>query len=516
MSEDEGLFGLEMLRRLHVVIRRLNGNDGLTATLQAVADGVVHAVDFEVAVVSLMHAGGMLETVAVAGDEQARRLLLGRMTPLGELEKEFALAEHWGSLLFVPHDRVSAETAVGWIPDIPVPDSPDAWHPLDALFAPLRNRDGDLVGLVSVDLPGDRRRPGQMQREMLEMFASHAGLALSNSRVTEQLRASEEAFRVAFEGAGSGMAVVSLSPEGAGRYHRVNPALCRLLGYEPDDLLRLSPDDITHPDDVLAGAPDLSGVLVDGRAASHTLRYVRRDGSTLWVAVTSNVVDNAAGSPSYAINVVEDVSARHDAEAELHRRAHHDPLTGLLNRHAMAQVLRAAVERAHTSHQPGMVIFCDLDGFKRVNDEHGHDIGDKVLVVVAERIAQVLRANDTAMRIGGDEFLVVADALPVHEQAVLTSRLVDNVTAPIHLGGITVRIGLSVGVQPITTDGDTDPQAIVRAADLAMYDMKRSSHAATARGAPDGSRPGHEVEGVKTSAITLGESPVRFPSSQTR
>lgn len=485
MSTGERLSDLEMLRRLHEVIARLNSNDGLNATMQAVADGVVHAVGFEVAVVSIVHADEMLETVAVAGSEEARLQLLGRIAPLRELEEEFAVAEHWGSLLFVPHENLGAVAAVGWVPDIAVnTDDPDAWHPLDALYAPLRNRDGDFVGVVSVDLPGDRRRPGKLQREALEMFASHAGLAISNARVTEQLRASEEAFRVAFEGAGSGMAVIGLTSTGVGRYHRVNPALCRLLGYGSDELLTMSPDEITHPDDVHAGRPDTSGRT----AASGTFRYVRRDQSVVWVAVTTSVVADAGGH-SYAISVVEDVSERHRAEAELQRRAHHDPLTGLQNRHAMTEVLQAAVDRARTTHQPGLVLYCDLDGFKRINDEHGHDVGDQVLVVVADRVSSLLRTSDTAMRIGGDEFLVVADDLSVDEGLLLRLRLVESVTAPIRLGRLTVSTGLSVGVEVITTDADQQPRTLVRAADLAMYRMKRASHDAVAPGVPGHATP---------------------------
>ena len=157
--------------------------------------------------------------------------------PANAFDEEFAVAEHWGPLRFVPHDRLP-DGAGGWVPPATScpGDHPDAWHPLDALFAPLRCPAGTLVGMLSVDLPHDGRRPGPLQQELLSMFATQAGIAIDNQRLTEQLNVSEQSFRLAFEGAGIGMTMISLDPADPGRFLRVNDAMCRITGYSAEEL----------------------------------------------------------------------------------------------------------------------------------------------------------------------------------------------------------------------------------------------------------------------------------------
>src|SRR4051812_33348635 len=199
---------MSALRRLYDLIGRLNGGRSLPDVLQSVVDGVVEGLGFGVAVVNLVHADGSFEVVAVAGSDDAREELMGASRPSGAFDAELAVAEHWGGLRFVPHDRIPDGAVTGWIPSAdagPAIDGPDAWHPWDTLFAPLTAPSGELVGMLSVDLPVDGRRPGAMQRELLEMFATQAGIAIDNARLSERLRASEASFRLAFDGAAVGM-----------------------------------------------------------------------------------------------------------------------------------------------------------------------------------------------------------------------------------------------------------------------------------------------------------------------
>ncbi|HLN76985.1 MAG TPA: GAF domain-containing sensor histidine kinase [Nocardioidaceae bacterium] len=176
------------LRRLHELMCRVNADDDLASLLQSLVDGVADVTGFEVAAVSYLHPDRQLEVVAVAGDDAARDELMGVRTPLDELAEEFELADDWGLLKFVPHERLDGQTGRGWIPDIRPLDVPDAWHPEDALLAPLFAPTGEMVGLLSVDLPRDGRRPGQFAREALEMYAVQAGIAISNVKQRERLR----------------------------------------------------------------------------------------------------------------------------------------------------------------------------------------------------------------------------------------------------------------------------------------------------------------------------------------
>ena len=216
----------------------------LAETLQAVVDGVVTGLGFGIAVLNLRHADGKFEVIAVAGSPEAREALLGRVSASDIFDTEFAIADAWGKLRFVPHERLPEGEVVGWVPDVPVSDDPAAWHPLDALFAPLYSSDGELVGMLSVDLPEDQRRPGPVHRELLEIFATQAGVAIDKARLTDQLlaektrlEASEATFRLVFEGAGNGMATIGFDGPERGRILRVNDAFCRMTGYVASDLL---------------------------------------------------------------------------------------------------------------------------------------------------------------------------------------------------------------------------------------------------------------------------------------
>lgn len=146
---------LSALRRLYELIGRLISGRSLTDVLQAVVDGVVEGLGFGVAAVNLTHDDGSFEVVAVAGSDEAREQLVGLRSPPEVFDREFAVAEHWGALRFVPHDRLPPDQLTGWVPGgaAEAAQGPDLWHPLDALFAPLTSPSGELVGMLSVDLP---------------------------------------------------------------------------------------------------------------------------------------------------------------------------------------------------------------------------------------------------------------------------------------------------------------------------------------------------------------------------
>ena len=185
---DEQPREVTTLRRLHELMCRVNAGEDLPSVLQSVVEGVADVTGFAVAAVSYMHPDGCLEVVAVAGDDEARDQLIGTRTPREDLVGEFDLADDWGLLKFVPHERLNGEPGRGWIPDVRPLDVPDAWHPEDALLAPLYAPTGEMVGLLSVDLPRDGRRPGRFAREALEMYAAQAGIAISNAKQRERLR----------------------------------------------------------------------------------------------------------------------------------------------------------------------------------------------------------------------------------------------------------------------------------------------------------------------------------------
>jgi diguanylate cyclase (GGDEF)-like protein/PAS domain S-box-containing protein len=462
---------LAALRRLHDHIAKLNRCRSLAETLQAVVEGVVDVVGFEVAAINHVLPDGSFQTRAVAGNATACEQLLNERLPEDAFDAEFVLAEHWGTLRFVPHERLPGGQGEGWVPDLQPLDSADAWHPHDALFAPLCSAAGDLVGVLSVDVPHDRRRPRLLQREILEMFAAQAGIAIDNAQLTERLQASEEAFRLAFEGAGNGMALVDLSPFDRGRFVRVNAALCRILARSAGDLLSLRVVDITHPDDRDQDSAVLNNMLADGPKVHHAeKRYIRGDGAAVWAAVTTSVVEDAAGSAHYAIVQIEDINERRAVREELTRRAGHDDLTGLPNRHTFHERLAAAAEQVKATATPGAVLYCDVDAFKSVNDTYGHVAGDHILTEIAQRLTAASRRGDTVARLGGDEFVVIAHKATLEDAERLRRRLRRAVAAPIRVNQAMVRLTITIGIASLSSARDLT--TLLHEADIDMYQRK--------------------------------------------
>src|SRR5919112_196946 len=195
MSEPD--VHLQALRTLIKVSKRVHGSLDLTATLDAVAEGVVEAAGFGLAVVNLAEANGDFTVVSAAGSEQLRQEMVGTKGSAGTWQELFRRAERWDSLYFVDHRYGVPESLYTWVPDIPIPDDPDGWHPLDCLFAPLMAPTGEWIGVLSVALPVGGRRPGQLQREVLALFAEHAAIAILHARMHSALADSQDSLRYA-------------------------------------------------------------------------------------------------------------------------------------------------------------------------------------------------------------------------------------------------------------------------------------------------------------------------------
>lgn len=164
---------------------------------QLIADGVTAVGGFGVAAISVVR-GETLVVEAVSGSDEAQVQLRGTRTPVEDLLAEVALADDWGAFRFLPHDRIDPDNDnLGWVPDVAPLDVADAWHPLDLLVAPLRDGHGDLIGVLSIDLPVDGRRPGPEQRRILDAYAEQAAravvTALAREVLAEQVRLADSA-----------------------------------------------------------------------------------------------------------------------------------------------------------------------------------------------------------------------------------------------------------------------------------------------------------------------------------
>jgi diguanylate cyclase (GGDEF)-like protein/PAS domain S-box-containing protein len=239
----------------------------------------------------------------------------------------------------------------------------------------------------------------------------------------------------------------------------------------PDEVMeRVSvSDDLTQaPDQIL---PELA----EGESAEvlgQIIRYSHPDGSERWSSLSTTVIPAVDGGAESVVLVIDDVTDRHEQTRLLAHQAMHDSLTGLPNRSAMLEFLTGALARQERrSDQVCGVLFCDLDGFKDVNDTLGHHTGNEVLLTVAHRIHKACRAADRVGRLGGDEFIVVLEGLhhPV-ETGTVADRIITSVAEPIFVGDVEVRLGVSIGVA--LSHGDEDTEAVLSRSDAALYEAK--------------------------------------------
>jgi diguanylate cyclase (GGDEF)-like protein/PAS domain S-box-containing protein len=437
------------------VAQRVGASLDLQATLQQVTQAVVELLGFQVAVLNLRNNSGELETVNVAGPAQE---LLGNRDSVANWEALLAVAEPRGSLRFVPHTTPWPDTKQRWVPDLPISDDPDAWHPEDGLFAPLYGSDGRLMGMLSVDCPTDGRRPDDHTCQLLEVFAVQAALALDHARIHARLERKEASARRTFEQAPIGMAV--FGPDR--RLLKANPAYCEFLGRPLGELVGTRLRQFTHPEQ----PPVEPEPRIGGDSRRVVKRFVLADGRVAWGRLSLTPLQTEYGETHLLVQL-EDVTASHEAHQELERRAATDALTGLDNRGALMEHLGHALAVGdHTA-----VLFCDVDEFKTVNDTLGHAAGDDLLVEIARNLQAVLRPGDRAGRLGGDEFVVLLRNVDRTIATQVAERIRKAARRVVALDGEQVMTSMTVGVA--LGDKGSRADQLLAEADRALLKAKR-------------------------------------------
>lgn len=273
-------------------------------------------------------------------------------------------------------------------------------------------------------------------------------------------------FAVSVANAPFGEAVLTTT----GRTLLVNPALCRLLGYTAEELTGVDFRDYVHPGDRPTGEEEVESLL-NGTATqiSSERRYLRSDASTIWMQRNAALAPGREyGAEDVIIAQFQDVTARKLAETELARLAVTDQLTGLNNRHAL--ITHIEEHRTTQPTAPVGIIFIDLDGFKQVNDKHGHAAGDTVLAEVARRLNDAVPEPDSVYRLGGDEFVVFVpeagqEAVVAELAATVCSVLTGQYTLELDEFHLTASVGWTWGQAD-------DAEELIRRADVDMYRHK--------------------------------------------
>ena len=313
----------------------------------------------------------------------------------------------------------------------------------DSVKVPLRSIDDKIIGLLEIN------------RDITEKKALEEKLQLAASVFTSTL-----------EG------IMILSSDGT--ILDVNKAFSRITGYEHDDILGENMRLLN------AGLQDnnfYDNLWYNLNTKGHWYGEVwnrRKNGEVYAVMQSINTVsDNNQTSPRKYVSLLSDITMIKEHEHELEHIAHYDALTSLPNRLLLADRLNQAMAQTRRRCEQLAVIYIDLDGFKSVNDNYGHETGDQVLISTAQRMKQALRDGDTLARIGGDEFVaLLLDIGTVEASIPILNRILMGVSQPVHLKQNNLQVSASLGVTFYSSTDAINADQLLQQADLAMYQAK--------------------------------------------
>ncbi len=254
----------------------------------------------------------------------------------------------------------------------------------------------------------------------------------------------------------------------------INQAFAQWLGYNTTDLIGKHFSDITHPDDRDANTNHFEK-LVEGELDSYVIdkRYLKKTGGVLWGRLTSNLCEpNDPEIDSFVVAMIEDINEDKERQSTMYEQANFDKLTELPNRNLFMDRISEQTKITNRSGNALYVMFIDLDGFKAINDNNGHDIGDDVLREVANRMRQQIRESDTVARFGGDEFIVLLSEV-LHIEAVerIASEFLEALCQPYKIGKQTFSMSASIGIACYPKDAKSTEE-LIQQADTAMYKAK--------------------------------------------
>ncbi len=333
--------------------------------------------------------------------------------------------------------------------------------PVPAHVVRRRRADGSLIE-VKLDIAAVE--PGNRETEFVGIYENID----ERTAIEESFRHVVQLQRLVFESAGEGIAIVS-----AGVIEQANQALADLVGI-PTAQLKDRPFSSIFEDP--KGWSDIEDRFErHGSTLKVERRILRSDGRATWAGITGRAVDapqSGETSASRSIWIVADLSMQKQREAETWHQANHDVLTGLPNRRFLQDRLDQAVALARRDGRRVAILALDLDGFKSVNDTHGHRFGDAVLEEVARRLSGVVRELDTVGRWGGDEFVLVLKEIESSEVVEdMVKRVIARVAEPVVYRAQQLSVGVSVGIALYPDHGE-EVETVILAADMAMYEAK--------------------------------------------
>jgi diguanylate cyclase (GGDEF)-like protein/PAS domain S-box-containing protein len=296
---------------------------------------------------------------------------------------------------------------------------------------------------------------------------------------TYELRKQKEAFETLFEKSNDGVLILD-----DGKFIQCNENILKMLHYKSkEELLNVHPSELSpefQPDGSSSyeKAEEILSLALENNGHQFEWVHTKANGDDFLVEVTLTPITLNNRKVFYA--VWRDISEEKEAQIKLleqkeilYHQAHHDALTGLPNRVLFRDRLEHGIELAKRNRTKFALFFIDLDYFKQINDSLGHQVGDKVLIAVTERLKAKIRQEDTLARLSGDEFTVIMEDIKTIDDVALLAQKIQKVLAqPIHIDGHTIYISCSMGISIYPKDS-TDPIDLIKNADAAMYQAKQ-------------------------------------------
>ena len=374
-----------------------------------------------------------------------------------------------------------------------LPDDRVAW--VDLCVDLLRDESGHPVSLIAaaVDITESKLAEAELARHRahLEQLVSERTTELQsmNEQLREEMAAHRRAAAALQDSEGryrfiaeNTFDVIWTMNLGSQKLSYMSPSVERLLGYTPEEIMA-RPFRSTMTAESAArfwSALEDSVASWKPRKRSRTMRATEinqphKDGHIVQTEVVTTLHEDEAGKLESILGVTRDITERKKAEEAIRHLAFYDGLTQLPNRRLLLDRLQQTVARCRRSRSPAALLFIDLDRFKPVNDELGHDVGDWLLQSVARRMSECLRPYDTAARVGGDEFVILLPDLAKTDQAVVIAERVRTTleTPFVTSDGQTLEVSASVGVALFPDHGENERE-LLRAGDEAMYRAKKS------------------------------------------
>jgi diguanylate cyclase (GGDEF)-like protein/PAS domain S-box-containing protein len=268
--------------------------------------------------------------------------------------------------------------------------------------------------------------------------------------------------KIAFDSASEGIVILDMNACITG----VNKGFVDITGYSEEDVLGTTPNIFN------ANNHDIWNDLSQEGKWHGEVENTRKNGESYQEWITITAVKNEDGNTINYVAVFEDITESKRSQSQLHALVNHDPLTGLPNRRLFNELLDHTIKLAERDNYQVAVLFIDLDRFKAINDSLGHQVGDKLLREVSERISRCLRKNDVLARLGGDEFIVMLDKINHQDQAELIAKMIiHSLQAEFNINNSEIFSTASIGISIFPKDG-SDVDSTIKAADMAMYQIK--------------------------------------------